>query len=74
MRAAESWARSQGSTELASDTETDNVVSGKAHAVLGFAETALIRCFRKSLQGESVPLADGHGRWIGHHVARKWLS
>jgi aminoglycoside 6'-N-acetyltransferase I len=49
IRAAENWARSQGCTELASDTEVDNVSSAAAHLALGFEETAVVRCFRKSL-------------------------
>jgi aminoglycoside 6'-N-acetyltransferase I len=49
IRAAEEWARSQGCTELASDTEADNVSSAAAHLALGFEETAVVRCFRKSL-------------------------
>jgi aminoglycoside 6'-N-acetyltransferase I len=47
--AAETWARSQGCTELASDTEVDNLSSAAAHRAVGFTETAVIRCFRKSL-------------------------
>ena len=49
IRAAEEWARSQGCTEIASDTEADNVASAAAHRALGFEETAVVRCFRKSL-------------------------
>jgi aminoglycoside 6'-N-acetyltransferase I len=49
IRAAEEWARSQGCTEIASDTEADNVASAAAHRALGFEETALVRCFRKPL-------------------------
>jgi aminoglycoside 6'-N-acetyltransferase I len=49
IRAAEEWARSQGCTEIASDTEVDNVSSAAAHRAVGFAETAIVRCFRKSL-------------------------
>ena len=49
IRAAEGWARSQGCTEIASDTEADNVASAAAHRTLGFEETAVVRCFRKSL-------------------------
>ena len=47
--AAEEWARSQGCTEIASDTEVENVASAAAHLALGFEETAVVRCFRKSL-------------------------
>jgi aminoglycoside 6'-N-acetyltransferase I len=49
IRAAEEWARSQGCTEIASDTEADNVGSAAAHLALGFEETAVVRCFRKPL-------------------------
>jgi len=49
IHAAEEWARSQDCTELASDTEADNVSSAAAHRALGFEETAVVRCFRKSL-------------------------
>jgi aminoglycoside 6'-N-acetyltransferase I len=49
ITAAEEWARSQGCTELASDTEADNESSAAAHLALGFVETAVVRCFKKSL-------------------------
>jgi aminoglycoside 6'-N-acetyltransferase I len=49
IRAAEEWGRSQGCTEIASDTEADNASSAAAHRAVGFAETAVVRCFRKSL-------------------------
>ncbi|MEA2342714.1 MAG: aminoglycoside 6-N-acetyltransferase [Thermoanaerobaculia bacterium] len=49
IAAAEEWARSQGCTEIASDTEADNVSSAAAHRALGFEETAVLRCFRKAL-------------------------
>jgi len=49
IRAAEDWARSQGCSEIASDTEADNVSSAAAHRALGFEETAVLRCFRKPL-------------------------
>ena len=47
--AAESWARSQGCTELGSDTEVDNVASAAAHMAVGFIETGVLRCFKKLL-------------------------
>jgi aminoglycoside 6'-N-acetyltransferase I len=47
--AAEVWARSQGCTELGSDTEAENISSAAAHRALGFVETGVIRCFKKSL-------------------------
>jgi aminoglycoside 6'-N-acetyltransferase I len=49
IRAAENWARSQGCTELGSDTEVENSVSVAAHLALGFTETGVVRCFRKSV-------------------------
>jgi len=49
IRAAEEWARLQGCSEIASDTEADNVSSAAAHRALGFEETAVVRCFRKPL-------------------------
>ena len=49
VEASEAWARAQGCTEFASDTEVDNEISAAAHRALGFAEAALIRCFRKDL-------------------------
>ncbi len=49
VRAAEDWARSQGCTELASDTQHDNSLSAAAHKAVGFAEAGLIRCFCKKL-------------------------
>ena len=47
--AAETWARSQGCTELGSDAEVENLSSAAAHRAVGFTETAVIRCFKKSL-------------------------
>ena len=49
VEAAEAWARAQGCTEFASDTEADNEISAAAHLALGFDEVVLIRCFRKDL-------------------------
>jgi len=49
VRAAEEWGRAQGCREFASDTEIENVASARAHLALGFEETGVIRCFRKSL-------------------------
>jgi aminoglycoside 6'-N-acetyltransferase I len=48
-KAAEEWARAQGCTELASDTEIDNAASASAHESLGFEEINRIICFRKAL-------------------------
>ena len=49
VKAAEEWARSQGCTEFASDTEIGNAVSAAAHERLGFEEVNRIICFRKVL-------------------------
>jgi len=49
VKAVEAWGRSQGCTELASDTEIDNVVSQQAHRSLGFEEVDRVVCFRKPL-------------------------
>ena len=49
IAAAERWARSQGCTELASDAEVDNLSSAAAHLAVGFVETGVVRCFKKSL-------------------------
>jgi aminoglycoside 6'-N-acetyltransferase I len=47
--AAETWARSQGCTELGSDAEVESLSSAAAHRAVGFTETAVVRCFKKSL-------------------------
>jgi aminoglycoside 6'-N-acetyltransferase I len=47
--AAERWARAQGCTEFASDTQPDNDVSIAAHQALGFENAGLVRCFKKEL-------------------------
>lgn len=49
MAACEAWARAQGFTELASDTEVHNVPSQRAHAALGFEEIERTVAFWKSL-------------------------
>jgi aminoglycoside 6'-N-acetyltransferase I len=49
IHAAESWARSQGCVELASDTEVDNLTATAAHRAVGFTETGTLRCFKKAL-------------------------
>lgn len=50
VEAAEDWARAQGCTEMASDSEISNTQSHQAHACLGYQEVERIVCFRKSLQ------------------------
>jgi aminoglycoside 6'-N-acetyltransferase I len=47
--AAESFARSRGYRELASDTEWHNVVSQQAHRQLGFEELDRVVLYRKVL-------------------------
>ena len=49
VAAAEEWARSQGCTEFASDTQSANDVSIAAHRALGFIDAGLVHCFRKDL-------------------------
>ena len=49
IQATERWASSRGCAELASDAESDNDTSRRAHSALGFEEVGLIRCFRKEL-------------------------
>ena len=49
VKAAEEWARAQGCTEFASDTEIGNAVSAAAHERLGFEEVNRMICFRKAL-------------------------
>ena len=49
VEAAEGWARAQGCTELASDTQPDNATSIAAHQALGFEDVGFVRCFRKEL-------------------------
>src|SRR4051812_18001873 len=49
MDAAETWARSRGFNELASDTTADNELSQRAHQRLGFEITERSFHFRKSL-------------------------
>ena len=47
--AAESWARSHGCTEMASDTDIGNRASEAAHARLGFEVAGRVLAFRKDL-------------------------
>lgn len=53
VRAGEHWARAQGLTELASDTEINNELSIAAHQALGYDEATRIVCFRKDLHRAS---------------------
>jgi aminoglycoside 6'-N-acetyltransferase I len=50
VAAAEAWARAQGCTEMASDTQLGNHVSQAAHARLGYQEVERLVCFRKELE------------------------
>ena len=49
VAAAESWARAQGSRELASDALVTNTASIAAHRALGFEEVERVVAFRKRL-------------------------
>jgi len=49
VRAVSEWALAAGCTELASDTQPENLVSQAVHAQLGFVETERAVFFRKSL-------------------------
>lgn len=49
MKAAETWARERGFTDLASDALVDNSLSNAAHKALGFEVVERIVVFRKSL-------------------------
>lgn len=49
VRSAESWARSKGCTEMASDSEIGNDLSLKAHLNLGYDETSRLVHLRKDL-------------------------
>jgi GNAT superfamily N-acetyltransferase len=53
MDAAETWARSRGFNELASDTTVDNELSQRVHQRLGFAITERSVHFRKPLEPSS---------------------
>jgi len=49
VRAAESWARSKGCTEMASDSEIGNDLSLMAHQSVGYEETSRLVHLRKDL-------------------------
>ena len=51
IRAAEDWARSRGCTEMASDTEVENVDSQAAHERLGYTVAGVLVAYRRSLMG-----------------------
>jgi aminoglycoside 6'-N-acetyltransferase I len=49
VEAAESWARSKGCRQMASDAELWNDLSHRAHGALGYEETARLVHFKKDL-------------------------
>ena len=49
LSASEDWARSQGCTEMASDTDIGNEASEAAHKKLGFEIAGRVVAFRKDL-------------------------
>ena len=49
VRAAEDWARSQGLTEMGSDTWLDNEGSIRAHLAMGYQETERLIHFARTL-------------------------
>lgn len=49
VRSAESWARSKGCEEMATDSEIGNDLSLKAHLNLGYEETSRLVHLRKDL-------------------------
>jgi aminoglycoside 6'-N-acetyltransferase I len=49
VKVAEDWARSQGCSEMASDSILENVEGQQAHIRLGYTEVERQVCFRKSL-------------------------
>ena len=49
LAACESWAKSKGCTEFASDCEPDNTQSLQLHLNVGFEEANRIICFTKKL-------------------------
>lgn len=58
MLAAETWAATQGCTEMASDAHLENTNSHAAHAALGFAETGRLVHIRKRLERSSLEAAN----------------
>jgi aminoglycoside 6'-N-acetyltransferase I len=49
VEAVEGWARSAGCTEMASDREISNEVSGEFHLSVGFSEVIRLVTYRKDL-------------------------
>jgi len=54
LRAAESWARSRGYREMASDATLDNSVSQAAHRRSGYEEVDRVVQFRKNLSRDET--------------------
>lgn len=50
VEAAARWARAEGHTEFASDTDPDNRASAAFHRALGFREADRIVCFARRLK------------------------
>ena len=50
MNVAEKWAKEQGFSEIASDTEVTNIKSIAIHKQLGFRETERVVCFLKEIE------------------------
>ncbi len=50
VQSAESWAKENGFTEIASDTWLENEMSIKAHKALGYDEVERLVCFAKELK------------------------
>ncbi len=50
VRAAEDWARARGCTEMASDTELENIGSQEAHERLGYTNVGVVVTYRRSLE------------------------
>lgn len=50
VQAAETWAKEQGFTEIASDTWLENEISIEAHKALGYDEVERLVCFAKELK------------------------
>lgn len=55
VEAVSEWALSRGCSELASDTQLENLASQAVHERLGFVETERTVFFRKSLDHPAVP-------------------
>ena len=49
VEAGESWAKSRGCVEFASDADLKNDLSAQVHKRLGFSDVGQSRCFRKPL-------------------------